>query len=535
LSPSLSVNAKDRADTRSLKPTARQRPHMNRDPILMARWTDPKSVPRVCVPLSSARSIASTAARGPGDGLQPSHQNEHSVLGCSSARIDVERAVSYRAIAAALALEELSVGERLAAFSLASYGGRDHRAWPSIRTAAARAGLSRRQYLIARDKLTERRLIVPEPSNGGGARTALIYLGFAEHGETVGREINAELFEAVLSDSEVTGGARVLLATLAALAGANGLVDEVSAEEICEASGLSERTYRRARGDLIGRGALTLEQAGGGRGHRNRWRVNDPREAAETTRQLPRAPRRAAPPRQPPLVAIVKSPSSIDQPAHRHGQHGEAVDAVDASAVSAIPCRNPGVNPGQNRTPRHSKTPARTPAETPAPYVCAGRESQNLETTPPNPPAGGQPVPVEITEQFVTERGRRRTRRIELDLSELSTATAVDREAWQTVRRRLRETVGASTFEIWLAGFELIAVSVRDRALLIAAPGEIHGWAAARYRRLFADLSAKCGREVRPATERELAVQHAIEHQRAGDATRAASSSPNDTDQQEAV
>lgn len=51
--------------------------------------------------------------------------------------------MSHVAIAAALALEDVSSGERLAVFSLASFANREHRAWPGTRLAATRAGLSR--------------------------------------------------------------------------------------------------------------------------------------------------------------------------------------------------------------------------------------------------------------------------------------------------------------------------------------------------------------------------------------------------------
>jgi hypothetical protein len=61
--------------------------------------------------------------------------------------------MSHRAIAAALALDDLSAGERLAAFSLASFANRQQLAWPGTRVAAARAGLSRSQYIAARDRL----------------------------------------------------------------------------------------------------------------------------------------------------------------------------------------------------------------------------------------------------------------------------------------------------------------------------------------------------------------------------------------------
>ena len=67
--------------------------------------------------------------------------------------------MSRQAIAAALAREDLAGGERLVAFSLASFAGRDNRAWPGASAAAARAGLSRSRYLHARDQLVARGLV----------------------------------------------------------------------------------------------------------------------------------------------------------------------------------------------------------------------------------------------------------------------------------------------------------------------------------------------------------------------------------------
>jgi hypothetical protein len=67
--------------------------------------------------------------------------------------------VSRQAIAAALALEDLTGGERLVAFSLASFAARDGRTWPGAPAAAARAGLSRSRYLYDRERLVQRRLV----------------------------------------------------------------------------------------------------------------------------------------------------------------------------------------------------------------------------------------------------------------------------------------------------------------------------------------------------------------------------------------
>lgn len=154
--------------------------------------------------------------------------------------------MSHRAIGCALALEAVSIGERLVALSLASYAGRDQSAWPAARTAAARAGLSRRRYLVARDQLVQRGLLEIVPADDGGRSTPVISLSFAA-GQSVGRQINAELFEAVLAHSPARCSARVLHAGLAALADEDGVLGGLSTDEICDATGLSERTYRRAR------------------------------------------------------------------------------------------------------------------------------------------------------------------------------------------------------------------------------------------------------------------------------------------------
>jgi hypothetical protein len=80
---------------------------------------------------------------------------------------------------------------------------------------------------------------------------------------------------------------------------------------------------------------------------------------------------------------------------------------------------------------------------------------------------------------------------------------------WAAVRERLREVVGASMFEIWLAAVEPIAVSRGDGALLLVASAESHVWVASRYRHVLDALSAQSGRVVRMASDRELALHRA--------------------------
>ena len=67
--------------------------------------------------------------------------------------------MSRQAIAAVLARTDLASGERLVALSLASFAGRENRAWPGAPAASARAGLSRSRYQQAREKLVTRGLL----------------------------------------------------------------------------------------------------------------------------------------------------------------------------------------------------------------------------------------------------------------------------------------------------------------------------------------------------------------------------------------
>ena len=94
--------------------------------------------------------------------------------------------MSRQAIAAVLARDDLVGGERLVAFSLASFAGRDDRAWPGAPAAAARAGLSRSRYLYVRDRLVERGLVVVESEASGRGRASVLALPFVSDGALVG-------------------------------------------------------------------------------------------------------------------------------------------------------------------------------------------------------------------------------------------------------------------------------------------------------------------------------------------------------------
>lgn len=127
--------------------------------------------------------------------------------------------MSRHAIAAALARGDLTVGERLVAFSLASFADREQRAWPGAPAAGARAGLGRSRYLEAREQLVHRGLVVVEQASKGRGRSSTLGLRFAHEGPWWEGEINAELFETALAFSVSRGPARLLVAAMAALAG----------------------------------------------------------------------------------------------------------------------------------------------------------------------------------------------------------------------------------------------------------------------------------------------------------------------------
>src|SRR5947209_7210017 len=102
-------------------------------------------------------------------------------------------AVSHTAIAAALALEGVTGGERLVAFSLASFANREGKAWPGTPAAAARAGLSRARFLECRERLVTGDLVaIEDRSRGGRGRASTVALRFAQSGPWWEGDMNAE-------------------------------------------------------------------------------------------------------------------------------------------------------------------------------------------------------------------------------------------------------------------------------------------------------------------------------------------------------
>jgi DnaA N-terminal domain len=450
--------------------------------------------------------------------------------------------MSREAIAAALARDDLSCGERLVAFSLASFADRENRARPGTPAAAARAGLARSRFLEARDRLVRRGLVDVEQAAAGRGRASTLLLRCAELGPWWEGEINAELFEAVLGYSRSRGPARLLLAVMAALADEQGVVDGVTTERLRAAAGIADRTYRRARTALLASGEVVLRGGSGGRGHTNCWEVPNPCSRMGAT--PPARGRRVPPPAGArPLMATAAMPVAgegqdveavpTEIAADVRGRHAGDVKGGQDRTVSTrkgpaltgvseakggqdrtLPGQNrpvltgvSAVKGGQDRTVS-GDTPAETPAETPAPNARAAREPQNPRTTdPPNPPDGGSLADWVLVEQtHVTDRGRTRQRMVPVDLgavrARLRAAGEADRAAWEEIRAVLLGAVGESTFEIWLAPLDLIAVDL-EGTLVVSAPPETVGWVARRFGRVLDSAAERAGRRLRVAAELE--------------------------------
>jgi hypothetical protein len=389
----------------------------------------------------------------------------------------------------------------LVAFSLASFADRENRAWPGALAAAARAGLSRSRYLQVRDQLVRRGLVVVEDAATGRGRLSTLGLRFADQGPWCEREINAPLFEAALGYSQARGPARLLLAAMAALANEERVVEDLTTEHLCSAAGLADRTYRRARQALLASGELVLLSGVGGRGNANRWEIPDPRLLAGEPGR-PSAGLRVPPPAGArPLVAPVavrvsstshESPASFDLgpvAAARKGGQDQTLSVENCPILAGVSGVNgghdrtlspqncpvltgvSGVKGGQDQTlfaEAEAETPAeraaKTPAKTPAPNARAGKEPQNQRTKdhPPNPPQGGlSENSITIEETYTTGSGRKRHRRVNVNLDKVRRRLGVpapsDHADWERIRKLL---VAAAHVPL--------AVSTRDSAVTLA-------------------------------------------------------------------
>ena len=199
--------------------------------------------------------------------------------------------MSRQAIAAVLARTDLASGERLVALSLASFAGRENRAWPGAPAASARAGLSRSRYQQAREQLGRAR--------PGGCRRARHRPWSSEHGHppvrrhrsVVGRRHQRR---ALRGGAGLQPGPR----TRAAPAGDDGRgrgrgrrrARPLDRRSCALAAGIADRTYRRARTALLASGSSRAgqrrrrprehERVDGARSARARRRCPQPRPTA---------------------------------------------------------------------------------------------------------------------------------------------------------------------------------------------------------------------------------------------------------------
>jgi len=94
---------------------------------------------------------------------------------------------------------------------------------------------------------------VEERATGRG-RASTVSLKFADTGPWWDGDVNVELLEAVLNYSRTSGPARLLLATMAAIADEDGTVRDLSTDQLCAAAGVTDRTLG-ARGRYCSRRA----------------------------------------------------------------------------------------------------------------------------------------------------------------------------------------------------------------------------------------------------------------------------------------
>jgi hypothetical protein len=436
--------------------------------------------------------------------------------------------VSHAAIAAVLARHELATGERLAAWSLASFANREQLAWPGIPAAAARAGLSRSRYLEVRERLVRSGLLEVQTPGVGRGQASAVRLLFAQSGPWWECEVNVELAEAVLGYSTARGPARLLLATLAALSDESGVIEGVATEELCRAAGLANSTYRRARAALLASGEVTVDGDSGGRGRTSRWTVRRPAELV--AEPVVGRKRRSAPlPGSRPLVAAAKPDSGAGV------ENGPLVSGVSARKGPTLNGVSNGKGPivsgvfngkgpivsgvfngkGPIVSGVSETNPAKTPPETPPPNARAGKEPQNPRTqNPPNPPEGGSSDDqIFIEETYRTERGRLRRRRVPVDVEAtcagFRTPAPSDVVDWKRIRELLATRVGESMFAIWLDPLELRAVDA-SQALIVDGPDETRSWLRERFRKVIREAADQVGRHVLVADEAQSQSMRAL-------------------------
>jgi hypothetical protein len=475
-------------------------------PSVSVLRTDWDSVSRVYALVPFALSVIASAAdrnsgRVTGDGLQPQFLTGYRWL-----RGD---ALSFDAICGVLGREEWPVPERLTALAISSFANRGNRCWPGPGVAAARAGLSRREFLRTLGSLVERGAIVIEKPAERRGRGSELRLVFAEEGPWFEEDVNPRMVETVLARTAHRGTARLVLAAFAALADEYGIVSGFGQEDLREAAGVPETTFRRARTALLASGELEVLEAGGGRGRTTCWRIR--------LGDLPTSPAaggRGGGPvgpvgSGPPGGSAGRPATSGESPVR--GQAGAATPRAGSGGRKPRRASRSEIPPvAQPQTPPETTPSSSLPvgvapvsgSESPPLNARAGREPPNLKTTPPDPPGaggnGGDRV-VAVEELYRTDRGRRRPRTVLVDVAAacatLRPPGPVDVNDWQRTQALLAATVGEDTFAIWLAPLELRAVNATG-TLVVTAPPDTASWIRSRYVTAIQAAAHHAGRDV---------------------------------------
>ena len=331
--------------------------------------------------------------------------------------------MSRQAIAAVLARTDLASGERLVALSLASFAGRENRAWPGAPAASARAGLSRSRYQQAREQLVARGLLAVDERATGRGRASTVTLAVRRHRSVVGRRHQRRALRggpdlqpgpraraaAPGDDGCGRGRATARCATCrpssSALrrasrtgpTGARGLrcsrraSSSWSAAPAAAGTRTCGRCAIRARSaTLLAAADATARGAAGGRASTRRVGHAHPVPRLRLRNRRRRRSKRAArighlPLGNSPILTGVSEPK---------GGQDRTVRAEKCPVLTGVS----DAKGGQDQTlfelapiETPAQTPAKTPAETPAPNARAGREPLNprIREDPPNPPEGG--------------------------------------------------------------------------------------------------------------------------------------------------
>ena len=252
--------------------------------------------------------------------------------------------MSRAAIAAALALDDVAGGERLVAFSLASFANREHLAWPGTPAAAARAGLAsqplpRGAQPAAQSGADRDRRARWRPR---ALRDGRCCVSPTAHGST-GRSTPSCSRPCWATAARRSGAAAARVDRRARRRAAESSTGS-RADELCAAAGLSASTYRRARNALIASGELELVRGVGGRGRTNRWRIADLRVG----RRRPAASR--------PQRRVAVGPGEAADRAHRV----RAAADVDRRRAAAPRANRRGVAMRDARDDRQTDAQIRT-------------------------------------------------------------------------------------------------------------------------------------------------------------------------------